>query len=165
MVNLAQLLTRLYVNLAYLDVALLPQEIALIILPIERGVAAADGEVNHDRLRPLPSGIVCPHVEVTARGEHRCHHIEPPLVVADGWCIDAAVAVGALQIHLRGSCQTVSHLFPMDEIFRVEHRHAREILKRAVYKIEVISRPAHAWVGMKAWQHRILEPLSISHRQ
>ena len=50
MVNLAQLLTRLYVNLTYLDVALLPQKLALIILPIERGVAAADGEVNYDRL-------------------------------------------------------------------------------------------------------------------
>ena len=41
MVYLAELLARLHVNLAYLDVALLPQEIAAAILEIQGRVATA----------------------------------------------------------------------------------------------------------------------------
>jgi hypothetical protein len=53
----------------------------------------------------------------------------------------------------------------MNEVFRMEHRHAREILKRAIHQIEIIASSAHTWVGMKARQHWILETLSMSHRQ
>ena len=80
-------------------------------------------------------------------------------MIADGRRIDAAVAVGAFQVNLRGARQTVAHLFPVHKVFRMEHRHPREVLERAVDEIEVVARPAYARVGMKAWQHGIFETL------
>jgi hypothetical protein len=41
----------------------------------------------------------------------------------------------------------------------VEYRYAWEVLERAVYEIEVITGTAHAWIGMEAWKHRVLESL------
>ena len=159
---LAQLPTRLHINLANLDVALFPEEIAFVILKVERGVATADGEVYHDGFRPLASRIVGPYVEMTARGEHRCHHIEAPIVITDGGGVDAAVAVGSLQVDLRRTGKTVAHLFPVHQVLRVEHRNTREILKRAVYQIEVVARPAYTRVGMKPGKHGIAESLRLA---
>lgn len=97
---LAQLLARLHINLTYLDVSLFPKEIAFALVEEECGVATAYGEVYHDGFGPLAGRIVGPDIEMTARGEDRCHHVEPSLVIADGRRIDAIVAIGALQDHL-----------------------------------------------------------------
>ena len=95
MMDLTQLFARLHINLAYLDVALFPQEIAFALVEEECGVATAYGEVYHDGFGPLVGRIVGPDIEMTARGEDRRHHVEPPLVIADGRRIDAIVAIGA----------------------------------------------------------------------
>ena len=52
----------------------------------------------------------------------------------------------------------------MDQVLRMEHWHAGEILKRAVYEIEVIASPANAWVSMESRQHGILETLGTCRR-
>ena len=94
-----------------------------------------------------------------SRRKDCCHHIESPVMVADGRCIDAAVAVGAFQVHLCWSGQAVAYLFPVHQVFRMEYWYAWEVLERAVYEIEVITGTAHAWIGMEAWKHRVLESL------
>ena len=159
---LAQLPARFHINLANLDVALFPEKKAFVILEVERGVATANGEVYHDGFRPLASGIIGPYVEMPARGEHRCHHIEAPVIITDGGGIDAVVAVGSLQVDLRRTSQTVAHLFPVHQVLRVKHRNTGEILKRAVYEIEVFARPAYTWIGMKTGKHGILESLRLA---
>ena len=158
--NLAKLLTGLYIYLAYLDVTFLPKEIALVALEVECGVATTDGKVYYDGVRPFASGIISPHIEMTARWKDSCHHIESSVVVSDGRCIDAAVAIGAFQVHLGWSCQAVAYLFPVQQILAVEYRHSWEVLERAVYEIEVITCTAHTWIGVKARKHRIHESLT-----
>ena len=50
MVNVTQLLTRLYINLTYFDVAFFPKEITLAVIEEKRRIATADGKVDDDRL-------------------------------------------------------------------------------------------------------------------
>ena len=158
--NLAKPFAALHIDLAYLDVTFLPKEIALVALEVECGVATADGKVNHDGFRPFASGIISPHIEMTARWKDRCHHVESSVVVSDGGSIDAAVAIGAFQVHLGWSCQAVAYLFPVHQILAVEYRHSWEVLECAVYEIEVITCTAHAWIGVEARKHRIYESLT-----
>ena len=164
MMNLAKPFAALHIDLTYLDITFLPKEIALIVLEVEGGVAAADGKVDHDGFRPLASGIVSPHIEMPSRRKDCCHHIEPPVMVADGRCIDAAVAVSAFQVHLRGPRQAVAYLFPVHQVFRIEYWYTREVLERAVHQIEVVACPAYARVGMESRQYGILESLGAGHR-
>ena len=162
--DLAKLFTALHIDLTYLDVTFLPKEIAFIVLKVEGGVATADGKVDHDGFRPLASGIISPHIEMSSRRKDCCHHVEPPVMVADGRCIDAAVAVGALQVHLCWSGQAVAYLFPVHQVFRMEYWYAWEVLERAIYEIEVITGTAYARVGMESRQYGILESLGAGHR-
>ena len=157
MVYISQLFTCLHVNLANLDIAFLPQEIAPSILKIECGVATADSEVNHNGFRPLSCGIVSPYIEMASRREHRCHHIKASVVVADSGGIDAVVSVSTFQINLRRTSQAVAHLFPVHLVFRVEDRNAREILECAVHQVEVVACTANTRVGVKARKYRVLE--------
>jgi hypothetical protein len=50
----------------------------------------------------------------------------------------------------------------MNQILAVEDWHARIILERAVYQIEVIACTTHGWVGVKAREYRIAESLTPS---
>ena len=99
---------------------------------------------------------------MTARGKHRCHHIETSIVIADGWGVDATIAIGAFQIYLGWSGKAVANLFPVHQILTVEYRYSREILECAVHEIKIVTGTTYAWVGMKAWKHRILESLATN---
>ena len=111
MVYLTELLARLHVNLAYLDVALLPQEIAAAILEIQGRVATAHTEINVDGVAPFAIRIIGIDIEMFARGKHRGHHVKSALVVADGGGIDARLLVHSLDSDLRLAGKTGAHLF------------------------------------------------------
>ena len=96
MMDFSQLLTCLYVNLADFDFALFPQEIALAIVEEQRGVAAAKTEVYIDGVRPFTFRVVGIYIEMLTRWEHRRHHIESALVIADGGGIDACLFIHSL---------------------------------------------------------------------
>ena len=117
---LPELLTCLYVNLANLDFALFPQEVAFTIVEEQRRVAATYTEVDVDGVAPFAIRIVGIDIEMTARGIDCSHHIEPTLVVADGGGIDAALLMHILNPNLRLACETGTNLLPMNQVFTVE---------------------------------------------
>ena len=57
--------------------------------------------------------------------------------------------------------QAVSDLFPVDEVFAVEQRYAREILETTVDQIKVISCAADTRVGMETGNNGILITLPV----
>lgn len=63
-------------------------------------------------------------------------------------------------VELRLTRQTVAHLFPMNQVFAMKHRHSREILECAVHQIEILTIAAYAWISVEARKHRVSEPLS-----
>ena len=171
MMNFSNLLACFHIYLADLYVTFFPKEIALVPLEIERRVATADSKVNDYRLRPFTGRIICPHIEVATRRKDRCHHIKTPFVLSYSSCIYASIRppqfwivllIKTCEVELGRSSQAVAYLFPVNQILTMENRNSRKILERAVYEIEVIARLAHARVGMKSWQNRILKVLGKS---
>ena len=169
--NFSNLLACFHVYFADLYVTLFPKEITLVPLEIECRVATADSKVYDYRLRPFAGRIICPHIKVATRREDRCHHIKTPFILSYSSCIYASIRptqfwiilfIKTCEVELGWSSQAVAYLLPMDKVFRMKHGHAWKILERAVYEIEVIARPAHARVGMKSWQNRILKVLGKS---
>ena len=71
-------------------------------------------------------------------------------------CIYASAVLHSLsQCKLSGSWYTVTCLLPVYQIFAVEYRNPRKILKWTVHKIEIITHSAYTWVRIKPWNYRI----------
>lgn len=66
MMDLADLLSGLDIDLTDLDVSVLPEEIALAILEIEGWIATSDFEIDEDRIRPLSCRIVSIDIEMAS---------------------------------------------------------------------------------------------------
>ena len=160
MVYLTELLALLYVNLTDFDIALFPKEIAAAILEIQGWVATAHAEINVDGITPFAFWIICIDIEMFARGEYRCYHIESAFVVTDGGGIDARLLVHSFDSDLRLAGEAGAHLLPMNKILAVKHWHARIILEGAVHQIEINAGTTHRGVGMKAGEYGITKSLS-----
>jgi hypothetical protein len=92
-------------------------------------------------------------------------------MIADGWSIDARISptqfrlvlcVKPREVKLRFAREAITYLFPVYQVLAVEDRYAREILERAIDKVEVLSVCTHTWVGMKAGKHRVAVALSLN---
>jgi len=170
--NLSELSASLDVDLANLDVALLPKEVAPVALEIKGRIAATNGKVDEDGVGPLASRIVGPDIEMPTRWEERRDHVEASLMATDGGGIDTAIgptqlrirlSVEPRQVELRATRQTVAHLLPMHQILAMEHGYTGEVLERGIYQIKIIATTAHTGVGMEARQDGILETLRPNH--
>jgi hypothetical protein len=154
------LLAGLHVNLTDFDIAFLPQEIATSFLEIQSWVATAYAEIDVDGVTPFAFWIICIDIEMFARGEYRCYHIESAFVITDGGGIDARLLVHPFDSDLRLAGEAGAHLLPMNQILTMKHGHARIILEGAVYQIEVIAGATHGGVSMKAGEYGITKSLS-----
>ena len=90
-------------------------------------------------------------------------------MIANGWGIDACICptqfwqvlcVKPREVKQRLAREAITYLLPVYQVFAVEDGYFREILKRAVHKVEVLAVCTHTWVGMKAGKHRVAISLS-----
>ena len=166
-------------QLARPEIQLLKPDVAALVLPVlrirahiakiirfaavkkERGVDPFCA-LDHDGVRPRPRGILRRHEKVDVapvkRSSHkRRDHIKEPVMAADRRGIDALRSAESRQVQLRRAVQTVADLMPVDKIPGMEHRDAREELKRRCDEIIVLSPAADRRVGIKAGQQRVVQ--------
>ena len=141
--DLTELFARRHIDLADLDLALLPEKVTLALVEEQCRVAATNTEIDINGVRPFAIRVVGIDVEMAAGGEHCRHHIEPALMIADGGGIDACLLVHPLDSDLRLACEAGTHLFPVNQIFAMKHGNTWVILECAVHQIEIIACPTH----------------------
>ena len=66
------------------------------------------------------------------------------------------------EVKLRLAREAIAYLFPVYQVLAVEDRYAREILERAVNKVEILAVRTHAWIGMKAGKHWVAIALGLN---
>ena len=146
------------IHFAEIDAAVCPQVIDLAVLVEEQG-RVDSRKRQSDGVRPFPCRVFGSDdkVAVVVPGHIGDDHIEQPVMIPDGGCIDVqTVGCAGHQMHLRIPCQTVSDLLPMHQVTAVIDGESGEILKRAGHQIEVVSYPADAGVRVKSRQNGVL---------
>ena len=144
------------VDLGQMDLAraLRRQEIRLSVV-VEEEVRVDAALAHIDRVGPFARRVLRRDVKIPAAGHVGRDHVERAVVVADRRRVDAIPHADVLQAGLRGTCDAVADLLPVDQVLAVMDRHAGEIAERAVHHVVIVAHAAHARIGVEARQDRV----------
>ena len=107
------------------------------------------------RVRPFSGRIGCVYEKIAFIGNIRSNHIENTFMIANRRCENTTPDTSSVQVYLFRSCQTMTYLFPIYQVFTMKYRHSGKILKTAGYQIKIFTYTAYTRVGMKTRYHRI----------